>query len=519
MEQLIRLSELLCAKLKIREYWKILVVVLLAMFTVVTTVLLIICGIPSLPNGNDLNNALGLRHALKADMGFFEIIVVAITEAAKNAADVYFTWGGTYTNPFFTTLEPFTFGSQYGFLHTIILLGFNSRGLYYFLKVFLRDILGIKALDFYIVYFLLWNLNIQYIPSPYSAFFWYNGSFYNTVLFSAGLVFFAKICKLVYQNKENIQWGSILILSIMAIILGGGNYSTILLLLLSQIVLLLDLFVQKKYKKVVKGQVLFLFCLLLICFGFNVFAPGNFIRAEFYEQRNPVIAIAACFVYALRHVLTWLKLPVVLIAVLAANIIYNAIRKKEYNYRCPLLIFLTGFCFFASTYASVSYAEGQMPPARQLNFQYWFLIIVLVINIVYFLGWIENKYGYLLKDITEALVRHQNLKDFKMNILLIYFLVIGICAWDPDGLTVAKAMKDMNVIGQFKQELDARIEILEDDSIKNVEFMSFTEMPSLYEGCYDIASKEDEEKLYWMNTAFCNYYDKESIWRIEPEKK
>lgn len=497
---IIKIDEFI-SRMNLKRYWKNLFLVGLVFVTLITIIPMAICSIVILPDGNDLTFAKPVYDYVSNNG--FSLNVVSI--AANNAIKYYKEWTGAYSSVFFTSLEPFAFGNKYAFLHFFILIIAFFVSIYYFLNTFLIRLLKCDKIDFYIVLLLISNLFIQYIPSIYNGFYWFNGSFYNTFGFYMFLIYISKVAKLFFDDTLNKTFFVIEIFLLSAF-LGGCNFSTSLILLM----ILVTVFILSLVIRTVNRDKVFLLAYstvtLFIFFMIAVLAPGNSLRAQCFTQRNPILAILYSFVYAVRHILNYTDLAIFLLLFITSIFCYMSIRKWRFSYRFPLIIFIASFALFSATYTSVSYAESMMPPIRQVNIQIWFMYLLMIFNFVYVLGWLEN--NFVTQTIKSALYSLKN-NNATTSLLILFMIIYVFIAWEPDRLTGALAIKALNNIGPLKQELDERYEILENDTIKTVTFNKLENVPELFYGYSDF--QEVGSKKEWINIAFAIYYDKDEI--------
>lgn len=141
-------------------------------------------------------------------------------------------------------------------------------------------------------------------------------------------------------------------------------------------------------------------------------------------------------------------------------------------------------------------------------------MIWIVGNVIYWMGWLNKRQNKLQRVIEQIFNKLQML-------LLPYCAVIGILlvgiiyTTDLRQLTSYKAYRDWKQgwAQQYAIDWDARLEILHDDSIKNVEFQPLTGTPELVM----YTDLQDENGYVWINHECAVYYGKESVVVVNPE--
>lgn len=271
--------------------------------------------------------------------------------------------------------------------------------------------------------------------------------------------------------------------------------------------ILADKRIDKKRWGIIAAQILH-----IACFALAVCAPGNSVRMQEFEQRNALVAILYSFVYAIRHIMDYMTMPVICIVIALGIYIYLNIRNKEYKYRYPGVICLISFCFFAMMETPTSYAEGCMPPIRQVNIQIWMLYLLAVINIVYFIGWIDKEYISKLNweqfSVAELSFSITKLKN---NVLGIAFIIMLLICYRPDEMTCAIAAKSVFSLKEFIMDCEERWAILEDDKIEIAVLKPFDNLPEVFYGLRDVVVLETETGI-WINEACAEYYNKEKVY-------
>lgn len=260
------------------------ILVILSIVFIVSLIPLLMVSFYSFPNADDFGFG-NFTHKAFVSGGFLAVLKMAI----YNVIDFYRNWQGTYSAIFMFSLQPGIFGERFYFIsHIFLICSFIGANFYFLNKVFS------KMLDKYIKYIiilLVLLVQIQFVYDGVSSFYWYNGSIYYTFFYSLELILFA------FLISDKPKWYLIFPLTIF---IAGGNYVTAL-----NLSIILFIFVVLKFYFKNKDKYLYLinFLLMLIFFTVSIKAPGNNVRALYYNEvsLNAIKAIYYSFVQAFRY--------------------------------------------------------------------------------------------------------------------------------------------------------------------------------------------------------------------------
>ena len=127
----------------------------------------------------------------------------------------------------------------------------------------------------------------------------------------------------------------------------------------------------------------------------NVTAQGNAVRKRIFEGigkgMDALPAIGNSFLEAFRHLgqFTGVMMPAVML--LLVPVIWKMVRKTKVRFRFPGLVLLGSFCLYAAGFTPSLYAMSTSGLARTLNAVKLTYQILLLINEVYWLGWLQGR--------------------------------------------------------------------------------------------------------------------------------
>ena len=460
----------------------------------------------SYPLGDDYSYGMLGREAWKSTHSVIEVIKATFNQVGH----FYKTWQGTFSAIFFMAFCPSVFSERlYGAGTYLLLTVFVTATIYLVNTISKACFKSDKKAITNIIACVITVLSLQYVPYAVESFYWYNGSMYYTFFYSIMLFLISFILRLFNTESKKGRIVYTILMYICAILVGGSNYVTALT---STIILvcftIYTFFTKNKNKYIVLGELI----LTAISFAISILAPGNKYRqAGCDSSLGAVGAIMKSIEYATTYFTQWFT-PVIIISLLfIIPLIYAIIRKSKFQYKYPILVTIFSFGLFASQFTPPLYAMNNIGGTRLLDIVYYSYFWLLLVNITYYMGWINRKIN---NEITKEINIGESIIQIFKKYIFVYF---GICAVlfiiffmksDYKNTTTIKVI-DLLKSGEvqlYGQEMQERIYMYNDESITDVEVNDVTVKPSLLY-CGDLS--EDPEN--WINQAMNRYYKKNSI--------
>ena len=353
-----------------------------------------------------------------------------IKAAIQTSKHTYNTWQGTFTSIFLMALTPAVFGEQYYMVVPYLMLGILTISIFYLSKVLVRDLLKGSWANSIILAVILLFMMIEGIYTPASAFFWYNSAIHYTFMQAMMFLMIAFAVRSV-TAQENITIVFTLILATFcAFVVSGGNYLNALIgiiLLVSLLLLATVLFISSKRKsdKEMKTENIapkfyLLFIPVLVYAGgfvINVIAPGNEVRGTNFADVPAMTAVLRSFVSGFQYCGKWMSLFTFVLLILALPAVWKSVEKTKFRFRMPILVLLFSFCLFSASFTSSHYGLGEAGLPRTFNNCKMLYHLLLVINEVYFIGWLRIK----LKECKKAKLRQVGISHW-----LIFYVVVSV---------------------------------------------------------------------------------------------
>ena len=444
------------------------------------------------PSADDYNYGVIVHDIVLNNGTVFDII----RGAAENTKTTYYNWQGTASAVFLFSLVPASFGEQYYVIVPYIMLFSLITGICTFMTTLCRLFTNDKKYGWIIAIVILVGCT-QFLPSPVQGFYWYNGAILYTFFFGISLIFYSLIIK---SGLSKINIGKQIVLCFLGVFIALGNYITAL----TTAILLVSFLCFRIWCRNDKWKSLIL---PIIFYGFafylNISAPGNSIRQSNAGQSyNVILSIAYSFRYAITQITKWNKIPVLALYLLLCPVLWTIAAETDYKFKFPWLVTIYSYCLFSSMNCPNYYTFGYPGDDRIENIRYFAMIILIVINIFYWLGWLQRHIS-----------RFQSKKNFQLSIgfLLLVFIIFtaGNFTIASYRITSFSAVQSyyLGQVGQYKHVYNQRLEILKDPEIKDAVLKEYPRKKPFVLYFSDISSNPD----YWANKSMSDFYHKNSV--------
>ncbi len=426
-----------------------------------------------------------------------------ISAAAMHVKECYFSWQGTFSSVFLMSLTPAAFaeGSAY-VLTPVLMIGaivISVFSLFYVLLIkLLKADFAVWLSTSSVTVFLM----LETIYSPVNGMYWYNGSVHYVFMHSMMIIMVAMAMFIAGVEAGAVTGKRMLfpavIGSVTAILSAGSNYSTALLgFVLIIFIAAVSVIIRKKFSRnvIIAG-------IYFVAFLLSMLAPGNAIRGESFDGMSPFGAVMESFrvAFSLFGNANWIQILFVVICI--APGLSEAVKNVSFKFKFPVLFSLISFSLVACMNAPLLYAMGGAGVPRQVNILKMFFQLMLVINVLYWIGWISNlkkakislnaSWAWILCSaiFVVGTFTHFKLDPLVLNDYSSYAAYITLRTGEAQA---------------FDKEYRERIEVIK-KSGDNVEVDEYTVKPYLL-FVDDITSDPDN----WKNVTYGVWWDKQSI--------
>ena len=351
-------------------------------------------------------------------------------------------------------------------------------------------------------------IQILCVPYPVETFYWYVGGINYTFAFGLSIILLYLFLRLKEGNMKKGKTAFFVISGgALAIIIGGNNYSASLSSACVFVSISLVLLFRDKRALIRTMPITVLEVAgLILC----LVAPGNQIRLndEFGgTTTGPVYAIWMSLWRTCTNIYSWTSIKIIIMVILIAPFFWKAMGRLKHSFRYP--VFFTAFTFgiYASQIVATMYVDGSTGGRRMADILYYGYHVWLLLNEGYWIGWIQRQ------RFTEKFSVLMRAKEWIKSRLVLWFSIGGIILAGTLGLTELKTLSTYRACvwlikgyaRDYAQAWEDRLEVLKDDSIKEV---YFDPLPG-YEELVFYADFQQGEN--WVNKACAEYYDKEYV--------
>ncbi len=432
----------------------------------------------------------------------------AIVGAIDCARTEWYIWQGTYASGFFMALMPAIWGEENYFWGPVFIMVLLTVAIFVLVKVLVRDVLKADRASCVVMQAVTSMMVIMLIHTAQGGFYWYIGGIHYVGMHSVCILLVACVICLLRAEKK---WTTVvLVICSMAasLIVAGSNYVTTLqgaLLFLS-----LFIFGMMRYRK--KALLLLPgLCVYGAGFYHNITAPGNDRRAASFSGMgcSPMEAIWRSFVEAFRYAGEFTGFITVAILIMLVPVIWYMVKRCNFCFRYPAVLLLWSFCLYATGFTPSLFSMGNAGLSRTLNAVKITWQILLLINEVYLLGWLEAYLRKKGKEITKDRVYW-----WFYPIMGVFMLLIFAASPNKAGCYSAYGAYYYIHSGEaynFHQEYLQRLELLKSDE-SDVVLEPYRYRPwFLCSG--DLSENPDAEP----NMAIAKWYGKKSVTVQEPK--
>lgn len=422
-----------------------------------------------------------------------------IKGAVYTVKNSWHSWQGTYSSIFFMCINPMFLGEQYYFIGVwMVILGITV-GAFLFSFVSVKYVLeadNYSAISAAVIITLLLE---EFVVTSYQGIFWYNSAVHYTFMHGILFIMLAVELRLLYCEKKAAKVLLSILLLMLAIIVAGANFVSSL----QGMLFLLLIFV---IGIVCKKKTAFLIIPSVLCYGiglyFNYGAPGNSHRAAYFDGMGPIEAILNSFKQAFLEIPFHTRIPSLIVLAVLAPIMWNVVYSMKYSFKLPGVVTLLCFCLYATGYTPSFYGGGGVPLERtECAIQYTYQVLLVVV-MIYWLGWIRHK-----KEICK-----------KLNYNIIYFAALSF------GMILCLTFTKDDVGGYLSYgsyyythvnwaQMCRKEYLMRVDKIKNSSDSDVEVPPIIYRTWLLIGPSElSENPNAEQNRAMAMYYNKNSIY-------
>lgn len=420
----------------------------------------------------------------------------AVAAAARHVVRTYRGWQGSYSAILLMCLQPTVFSENLYGLTPWLMFASLFSGLFVLCVCLLYRVFGLPRPLGGSLAGLLGLLYLLLVPNPVESFYWFNGAVYYTFFHGLAMLTIALAVRTAQEGGAPRTVG----LCLLAAVLGGGNLMTGLTLCLLAVSGPLLLLLEKKTQAA--KRLLLPALLMLAAFLINTLAPGNAFRQAGSDHIPAILpALGMSFRHASLFLFRWLRLPVLGVLLTLGFLFWAALPASPFSFRYPGLVSLYSFCLFAAMFCPTAYAQGTTPVHRMLDIIYCSYLLLLALNLLYWLGWLRQR-----RASRAAAAEPDLLKT--LGCLALCALLLAVSGKLSGGISLVSAYTTLST-GQaqaYYQAAQERFVILNDPAVRVARLKPYSDPPYLL--FFDDLTDDPYD---WHNRDMAIFFEKDRV--------
>lgn len=434
-------------------------------------------------------------------------IGAVLKTALSTVGRFYRTWQGSFSAIFLMAIQPAVWNEEAYCITTYIVITFLVLSEMLLAKCVIRDCLKSDHSTWITIISLVLSVQILWVPYPVEAFFWYNGSIYYSLYYSFSLLYY---CLLIRTLQRGCRWYLVPAV-ILGVVIGGGNYPVALLALEISVLMCLYAFAARRERL---KWILPPAAALLAAFLVNALAPGNAMRQANNTMTPALTSVVKSLYEGVLLIAKWSTLPMVIIFLALIPFLWKIIRKCTCSFRCPALVSIITIGLFSSQLTPTIYAQSYTGPGRMQNIIFYSYMLLMLINIGYWMGWLRRKINSLAALRTEQWETLYNafrtyLIYYCAVMLLFYAASLPFYGYQTATSVSAYYALRSGAAAQYRAEQRARHAMLENSELTELGLPELSVKPYLL--FFDDIEEDPDD---WKNSAAADFYGKQKLWLI-----
>ena len=322
-------------------------------------------------------------------------VLAAVAEALRQVSVAWFDWQGTYSAIFLMALQPGVFSESAYVISAWIVLALLVSCTLYFVRTTMRICLHDYSYAWLSVASALLVAQLLLQPSPVEGIFWYNSAIYYTGYHALMLLLMGFIIRTMTIEKLWVFIVRVCVATLLALFVAGGNFVTLLVALELGVSATIAVIV-KRHGKMACVVIPTIALILGAIVSFS--APGNEVRQQ-VQFPNTKLGVLDTIVQStgasLHGLMDWVDGFVVIMLLFLLPLFVYVLRQsgiaQKFSFSQPGWVSIASMALFASSFTPTLYSMGTVGPGRVQNCRFDLLIMLLVVNLVWWIGWVLHK--------------------------------------------------------------------------------------------------------------------------------
>jgi len=416
----------------------------------------------------------------------------------------YYAWQGTWFSVSVFSLQPEVFhDSAYVIVAFMMLFLWIGSTLYLFHQILCRNMKFQKWCALLItICFLM--LSIEFVPSPKSSIFWFNGCAHYMLPFAMCQMAAAWLLKYGETYRKRYLIGIILFM----MLLGGSNYQAALLILIVACYIGISVWSLKRDKRILflAFPVLFEIVGLLV----SMTAPGNKVRAgeDFgFSMVDGVKTIGYSFWYGITDIGTYMRERPLIFAglmflFLAFLTVFCAF-EEVYHLKHPVWLGAMLFCLYSAMQAPAVYAGVEVSRGvLNTNFQVFLLTASGILLMI------AQRAAEKIKVCWKEAANRKVFLFITVPGIVLCLCLLVLCR---SCVKISTSYVSLRYImsgeaADYKEQMDLQTKLMEDENTEDVvvPFINDVQGPLMH-------MPVTSDKTAWTNTVTGEFYGKNSV--------
>lgn len=469
----------------------------LAIIGAASLVPLIVASFFNHPSADDFSYSVATHAAAQAGG------LASVVQAAFDTSMRYMqTWQGLYSSAFVLALNPAIFGEDLYALTCPLLMAVSLGAFLLFFRSLCKNVIASPSKAWVGIAFLAWLFFIQTMPSPVQGLYWYNGAMNYLFFWSLGLIVLAMMVSYLASSG----WKSAALLlgsTLLAFIVAGGNHvSSFACILGLAYVAVVDVIRQRRFLAMIP------LAACIVGFVIVMTAPGTAVRSARLAAEagvhNSIPWTLAMAPYTLLSCLSeWVNLQYLCFLALVTPLFHRicsagGMKTGLLTVRNATLIALASCAFLVGMLCVPLYSLQSLGEPRIVNIVYATFVVLSTFTAFVFYGTLFQR------GIPERLASALSFRSHASVVAAAVLLLAIVIA--PSTFSIAFDELRSGQIQSYDAQIDARLAVYGDASVRDAVFPQLTEKPELI--YFDDITDDPAD---WRNVDAAAYYNKDSV--------
>ncbi len=413
----------------------------------------------------------------------------------------FYTWNGRYASNVLVLLNPIAFNKLFVYqLIPIVLVLFTFLSVYFiFTSIYKAKLTNIIKIN------LSLSLTLFYLfvmPNIAEGIYWFTGAITYHLSVVLGVLYVSLLYRYLNGNYLFGKIFHLIMIALLIVIIIGFNEIAMVVMLFFHLLFLTSSFYKYKSKRAI-SVILFI---IVLFFSFIMFyAPGNEVRAGFFENKHQLgLSILMSFLQTIRFIFDWVSnLPFIILSVLFIYVIKDindniGILKVSSFKKLILLSLIIPMVVFICIFPAY-WSTGILGQHRTVNVACFLFIILWLIILILWVNFFKDH--SFIKNIE---------KSINKRFLIVLFLITLIAlAITKNGYNAYTDILYGKALG-FDKEMNDRYAAIYDFKRKSI--LTFVSNPLQNKPSTIYVLDITSDSTHWINCGYASFYGLKSVY-------